>query len=438
MKRIFIALAVLCCFQLVDAQQIKSAADLQKAVESAEAAAANPKKAESPVTWLKVAQAYVNAYSNPQGAGWRGANRSELQMLLGNDKPISSEYVTINGADYIKDAYATRNYYYGETETLEIIEVPNPVYEDALGSALEAYKKAAEVDVKGAKTKDISAGIADVSGKYMEDAIAQYTFGNPSAASVYFEKAYKASEVAPYSKLDSLCLYNAGFTAWAAGENERAQGLFEKCIEVGYCEKCDAYAKLGDVLTRQEKLSEAKDVMVEGFSKFPENQAVLIGLINYYMTSGEDPDALFVLLDKAKENEPINASLYYVEGDIHSKLGHIDEAVASFTKASEINPSYEFGYIGIGMLYYNLAVEYSEKASAEMDWKKYDELAAQFEEYLEAAFDPFESAFNISKDNGIKETIAEYLKNISYRFQSKDNKYKVAYEKYSEISKNGL
>ncbi len=437
MKRIIIALAILCCVQLADAQ-VKSAADIKKSVEAAEAVAENPKKAELPATWIKIAEAYVNAYDNPAGAGWRGAERRQLQLVLGNDKPVSSEYVEISGAPYTKDVFATRNYYYNQNDMLEIIEITQPVYEDALDRALSAYKTAYEKDVKATKTKDIASGIANISSKYLDEGISLYMFGKYSEASESFEAAAVASETAPNSAVDSLSIYNAGFTAWAAGNPERAKGFFERSIEIGYGMEGDSYAKLGDVYLQLGDTLKSKDVLEEGFSKYPQNQSVLVGLINYYLTSGENPDQLFALLDLAKENEPNNASLYYVEGDIHNKLGDKEAAIAAYKKASEINPEYEFGWIGIGVLYYNEAIDIQEQAASEYDDAKYMALVEQFEEALMNAAYPFEKAFEISQSNEIKINVAEYLKNIYYRFRDKEQKYEDAYQKYDNILKSGL
>ena len=177
MKRILIALAVFLSVQMADAQ-VKSPDDAKKAVESAAEAAANPKKATKVATWLKLAGAYMDAYNAPAGAGWRGANQQELQFILGSDKPSSTQQVTLLGTPYSKDVFETRNYYYTQNGILDIIEVTKPVYEDALAQALDAYKKAYELDVKGSKTKDIATGIQLIEGKYLEEGIAQYMFGN--------------------------------------------------------------------------------------------------------------------------------------------------------------------------------------------------------------------------------------------------------------------
>ena len=142
-----------------------------------------------------------------------------------------------------------------------------------------------------------------------------------------------------------------------------------------------------------------------------------------------------IRLISAKKNEPDNASLYYVEGNIYKELKNVEKAVESYYKCAEINPEYEFGYIGAGILYYNLALEYQEKATNEFDNKKYEELVEQFNQALKNALEPFEKAYSISKDNSLKVNVAEYLKNIYYRFSSVEDKYMQGYNKFNEYVK---
>ena len=65
-------------------------------------------------------------------------------------------------------------------------------------------------------------------------------------------------------------------------------------------------------------------------------------------------------------------------------------------------------------------------------------LVEQFEDTLLKSLDPFEKAFAVSVDNGLKVNIAEYLKNIYYRFISKGADYETGYNKYAEIVKTGV
>ena len=444
MKKILIALALFAGIQIAGAQQqVKSVNAARSSVEKAEKNAADAKKAANPATWLKLGQAYMDAYAAPQGNGWVGANEAELNIVLSQEKVLRTRDENLGGQNYLVKSYANSDYYFNQNGQLAMIVVTKPVFQDCLGKALEAYRKAFEVDAKAKKTKDISAGIKLVSQKYVDEAYNSYTLGNLEGASELFEKAYEASATAPYAQIDTNSLYNAGFTAWmiAAGKKgeeatpllERAKVFFDKCLEVGYIgEDGEVYAKLADVSEKLGDKEKGKDYLEQGFTSFPNSQSILVGLINYYVSSGDNPGRIFELLDLAKKNEPNNASLYYVEGNIHEKLGEEAEAIAAYDKCAVINPKYEYGFIGKGILLYNKAVDLQEKASNEMDDAKYMALIGQFEEALKGCVEPFETAYEMSSDPGIRVSIAEYLKNACFRFRT-DETYMAKYEKYNKV-----
>lgn len=430
MKKILLALAMFAAIQVADAQ-VKSAADVKKSVEAAEAATQNVKKAVKTATWLKLGQEYVKAYDAPTGNILPGSNKTELTLMMGSEKPVSSEEVTVNNEKYTKDVYADKNLYFNQNGQLVIIEVTKPVYEDALERAVKAYQKAYELDEKHAKDKDVAAAFDYISQKYVSEAFNKYTFGDVATASELFEKAADVEALAPLSKIDTSVIYNAGFTAMAAKDNERALKFFKRCYDLGYYyEGGEVFARLAEVDTLN-----TKKYLEEGFSKFPQSQSILIGLINYYLKNNEDPETLFGLLDKAKANEPNNASLFYVEGNIRSQLGQIDKAVVAYEECAKINPEYEYGFIGEGTMFYNHAIELQTKAQEEIDDAKYMALVKEFEESLKSCIAPFEKAFEITKDANIKAGIASYLKNAFYRFREESAENQTKYEKYAEIAK---
>lgn len=433
-KILIIALALLVSVQIAGAQQqVKSVNAARAGIDKALKTVGDAKKAANAANWVKLGQAYIDAYLAPQGNGWIGANESELNLLMSQDKVLGTREEVLGGQSYLVKSYTTADYYFNGAGQLAIIKVTAPVVENALDKALEAYKKAYEVDVKAKKTKDIAAGIGNVSSKYVNDAYDSYTLGDLAKASELFEKAARSSMEAPFAQLDTNSLYNAGFTAWMMGNNERAQGLFEESLAAGYVgEDGEIYAKLADIADKLGNKEKGKDYLEQGFTAYPHSQSILVGLINYYVSSGDNPQRIFELLDLAKQNEPNNASLYYVEGNIHEKLGEEEAAIAAYDKCAEINDKYEYGYIGKGILLYNKAVDLQEKASNEMDDAKYMVLVGQFEEALKGCIEPFETAFNLSADNDVKVSIAEYLKNACFRFRT-DEAYMAKYEKYNKI-----
>jgi len=428
MKKILIALALVASMQVANAQ-VKPEAAL-KAVESALATSQNAKKATKASTWMNLGKAYLGAYDAPSAGAWIGATKQELALLLGKESPSSTENVVLNGEQMVKEVYEGRNYYFNGNGQLALIETTKPVVADALPKALEAYKKAAEL---GAKSADVATALEGISTRYNAEAYNAYTLGDMANASTLFEKAADAMATSPLSKVDTNSLYNAGFTAQAAKDFPRATEMFKKCLANNYyATDGEIYARLADVDTLN-----AKQYLHEGFEKFPQSQPILIGLINNSIKN-KDTQSLFALIDKAKANDPKNASLYYVEGNAYNELGDTDKAVAAYEKCIEINPNYEFGYIGEGIMFYNKAIEDQTKAQEEMDDTKYNELVTKFENDLKACIDPFEKAYNVTKDDSIKVNIAEYLKNAYFRFRDQDPKYQAAYDKYSEIVSTGV
>lgn len=437
MKRILLALTVLLSVQLADAQ-VKSPEAVKKAVDAAEAASKDAKKATKVATWLKLATAYMDAYNAPKGSAWIGASKQELQLVMGSEKPVSSEQVVLGGEPCMKEVYADKEIYFNQNGQVVMIYVTKPIYENALSKALEAYKKAYEVDVKKSKEKDITAGLQSITQNLMDDGMSSYMFEDYATASRLFGQAVEASATAPLSQVDTISLYNAGFTAWMVKDYARAEEYFNKCLDINYYyEGGEVFAKLSDIYNNTDRKDKVREVLELGFSKFPQSQSILIGLINYYLDSKQSPDRLFELIGEAKKNEPNNASLYYVEGNIYNELGQKDKAVEAYYKCAEINPEYEYGFIGAGILYYNQAIEIQDKAAAELDNAKYEALVEEFEKALMNALEPFEKAFAISKDDTIKVSIAEYLKNIYYRFSTKGGEYEAGYNKYNQIVKTG-
>ncbi len=437
MKKIALVLALIASLQVAGAQT-KSVSAAKSAVDAAAAAAANPKKATKVATWLKLGQACMEAYEAPQGSAWVGASKQDLQLIMGNAKPSAVEDVVLEGQAFSKEVYPNCNYYFRDG-VLQMIEVTNPALPNALDKAFEAYKKAYEIDTKHSKANDIATALKNIGQKYVEQAYNAYTFGDFKKSSELFEAAANVTSTKPCAVVDTNAFYNTGLTAWIAKDYDRAKVFFNKCLDDYKYEGSDGdvYAKLADIYEKSGDKVAMKDILERGFSNHPQSQSILIGLINYYISNQEDTGRLFDLIDQAKKNEPNNASLYYVEGNINKELGKIDEAIAAYEKCAEINPEYEFGYIGQGILYYNQAIDIQEKAANEMDDAKYMVLAEQFEKSLKSCIGPFEKAFNLTKDNSLKVSLAEYLKNACYRFASEDESFKAAYDKYAKIVAEG-
>lgn len=433
MKKLMLIAALMASVTLAYAQKSEDAC--KKAVANTKAATENPKKSANPATWLNYAKANVEAYTSALGNGWIGGNKAEIDLIMTGTKATETVNETVGGANYIVDVFPNVKYYYNEANILQMIVTTKPYVENALENAVEAYSKASELDVKGSKTKDINEALKKIADYFQNEAINAYTFGDLALSSDYFGKAVSAKAAKPLCEIDSAATYNQGLTAFLAGMHEAAKASMNRCIEINYLENGEVYAKLAECEKALGDTVACKKALEEGFEKCPQNQGILIGLINLYLDTNDDPEKLFILLEAAKINEPGNASLYYVEGNIRKQLGQTEKALEAYAKCAEVNPEYEFGYIGAGLIHWDEAVKIQEEAEKEFNDKKYQILADKFDATLEAAIPFFEKAFSITKDEGVKVSLGEYLKNIFFRFRDKGDEYMASYEKYNDFVK---
>lgn len=437
MKQIFIALALLASVQIASAQS-KEAVAAQKAVAKAEADAQNPKKNTKGATWMKLGEAYLKAYEAPT-ANVVGASKQELALLL-KEQPVSSEVVTIGGRQMEKEVYADKALYFDPASGgLLVTEVTEPAVPNALDKALAAYKKALELEP--AKAKDIDPAIERISQSYFNDGYTKYTLGDFKGASEFFGLAADAAAATSTQRIDTTAVYYAGVTALEGSDLDTAEKFFKKAQALGYDgDQGSVLANLATVSLLRKTAADtlaAKQMLEQGFAKYPESGQIMTNLINLYLATNENPERLIELLNDAKKQMPDNASLYYVEGNVLSQLKRYDEAVAAYRKAGEVDPKYVMGFYGEGTMYYNQALAIQEEAEAlpYSEYKKYDELQEKLAESLKASIAPFEKAFELSDNADVKMVCADYLKRLYFIFRSESDENQKKHEFYDAYLK---
>ena len=416
-----------------NASEVKAVVDAKKALDKA--IAASQKKADKAATWTALSDAYVKAYDAPAQNLLAGSTATEVNMFLKGQKATGiSNRKGADDVEYEVVSYDNKDLYY-QNDRLEFWLITKPVVENALGKAADALEKAYSLDPKAAANKAYAEKANKIHENIYQEAVSEYLAGNAAKASELFSQAAKVNAGKILNGFDSMSVYNAALMANIAGDKAKAIEGYKECIAKGYFNDGNVFSNLADIYKNQGDEATALKTLEDGFAKFPNSQSVLVGLINHYLTTGTEPDKLFSLLHDAQKNDPRNASLYYVEGDAYKKLGDYDKALELFDKASEVDPKYIYGVLNKGILYYDRAVEVQEKASLEMDDAKYAKLVDELNGYLEKAIEPFEKAFNMSDDKTIKTAVADYLKNIYFRFRDRSADFQAAYDKYNNYVK---
>lgn len=293
--------------------------------------------------------------------------------------------------------------------------VQNPLEE-----AYQSFMKAIELDPKGGnpalKIKILSSFIPTLSNAAIEAFQAQKF----EVSSDYFEKVLTLEATKLFkadNTLDTAIMYNTGLAAMNAKQYDKAIKYFTMTADhkynpgSSYSQIISAYQQKGDTLT-------SVKIMKEAFDKFPEDQSILVQLINYYITTGK-PEEAINYLDKAIAKEKDNPSFYLAKGIALDKLGRQDEAIKEYELALKVKADYADAYYNIGVIYFNRGVKQFDVANAvptndqakfEAEKKKSDDEFTKAVPYLEKAVE-----YN-PKDTYVK----DQLKNLYYRLKMMD------------------
>lgn len=436
MKKLLLAVAVLFSVQL-GAQNIeKEQAKAQSSVEKAKAATMDEKKAAKPATWIKLSDTYMKAYNMPKKDVYTGISYDEVRMYL-TQEVLGQEQVVLEGKPYVVETYSDKQIYFDQNGMVSAILVTKPRLEgDILGMAADALRKAKELSEPGSSNeKKVDGKINVVALNYFNDALAYNLIGDYKKATYGLGQSADLYELA--GRVDTVAIYYTGITASAAGDNDRAVKYFGKCLDLGYDLNGDLYSFVADAYRAMEDYDNCKKVLSAGFAKYPTNQGILVSLINAYLDSNDDPKKVLEFIHMAQANEPGNPTLFYAEGNVWRGLNEYDKAIECYEKSLSIDPDFVYGYFSIGDLLYSQALELQDKASLEMDDTKYRAMMDEFDSILKNAIVPFEKAYTVTDDAEIQVVIAEFLKNIYFRFRDKGEEYQQAYDKYNAIVENG-
>lgn len=293
--------------------------------------------------------------------------------------------------------------------------VQNPVDE-----AYKSYIKAIELDPRSSTNAALKIQLLTFLGTLTNAAVESYHSEDYSKATDYFEKVLNLEGTDVFKnelKSDTAIMFNTGLAALSSKQYEKAIKYFNQCIKLGY-QQSSCYAQIIRSYQLMGDTVKAVGTMKEAAIKFPNEQNIMVQLINYYITHGQVTEALSYL-DKAIEMDSTNASFYQARGVCLDKLGHQDEAIQAYKKAIELKPDNADAYYNLGVIYVNRGVKQFEIANAiptneqaryEVEKNKADDLFRQAIPYLE----------NAVKYNPNEESWKNQLKNIYYRLKMMD------------------
>ena len=425
MKRIVLLLATAIFFVgvTVKAQTTVSAVNyssLEKKIDKSDKDIQNEKKAAQVKTWTDRAELLVDVYNVHNDVLYKNMSTTEAKILLPNPKIETSQ----EGADQIEKYIYDRVTLTFRNGKLESWTETNPIVSDPLSKARTAVDEAISLNTEGNEDNRIQDAIAKLQKGYEMEAVLEYEKDSMEASYEDFTDIIDLYDLPVMSgiPMDTLILYNAGRTAIESDHNKEAVGFFEKLDEMNYNEPY-VYVYLEQSLMAIGDTAKAVQYIDKGFNKYPDNQAIMNEMINYYITTGQTDQAL-KLLDVAKQKDPNNVSYVFAEAAMYDRIGDADKAEEISLQCLDMNPDFYDAAYNIGVLFYNKAVKYYEEASRTSDNAEFQKLETEGDDMLKDAIPYMERASQIDPNDIYS---LQNLKNMYYRLEMTD--------KYEEVVK---
>ena len=450
MKRlIFAVMAVMVmATPVVNAQKVNKQMLLDK-IASVDAAVNDAKKGKKAATWISRGDAYFKAATEPTKELFAGVDYPVVEVAMGLPES-KTDGVVLNNVTYTEMVYPWVKIYVANNKVITWEQTQTVKDGDLIIEAFNSYMKAYELDNKqGGKVELALSRLTNhllQVGNACQDAA---RWG--AAAENYYKAYYVKSHSATLSPADAQYLYFAGYL-WVLDGNvgsksqssyKKAVEAFDKALAAGYAdEKGDiyhfmyhAYNGQTDSAVREANMQRAKQLLMEGLSKFPSNDNIIAALIDVY-TAGDnvgDPSELIEMIDAALQRDPNNRDMWFGRGKVFYNLRNFDESIVSFKKVIELEPSNAQATFFIGYFYIAKGDAMSEeinkrdyKSSAEWkaDSQKVTDVYKEGIPYLEKAFELNPKDFST----------VETLKILTFRLREEDgmmdkyNKYNKLYE----------
>lgn len=297
---------------------------IQQAIE-------NPETKDDPKTWYTAGLIEERAFT--------GENQKSLK---GEPQDLPNMY---------KALLAMHEYY---QKTYEIDHQPNDK-----GKVRPKFEKKISKAYEDNLLYYINAG-----GYYME----QKDFKNALKAFQAFREIkrsplFEGDKIAQPDSNSMMVDFFAIITAYQAGDKQLAIQYGEELKGNGYRQN-EVYQILAQTYIEEGDTANYITTMREGLKLFPKEPYYSVNLINTYIVQNKYDEAR-AFLTQAIELNPENPQLYDVMGKLYEESNE-EEAIKWFSKALEVDPNYVESLCNIGRIYYNKAVEVSDKEEGGM------------------------------------------------------------------------
>ncbi len=320
------------------------------------------------------------------------------------------------------------------TVLLKVSQPPHPYILPSEDKAIEAYKKAAELDPK--LTEKAKKGMTNVADIYSIAANAQYNLRNAEAAAEIYWKGFNVKKDPLVGVIDSISVFNAGSIFMMDQKYDRAIEILQVAMDNNVWEGGETPYLLSYALMQTDQFDKAKTVLTRGLEMFPGNKKLIESMVTYYALTQGDFGEIKGLLEEALKTSPDNMAIWNGLGQVYLEEGDSDKSIEYFTKyvtqfPDEVQPNFYLGDV-----WYAKGEKILKDAEDDKTMSKAARDAAS-----EQAKDAFRQAWKYLKvaydnDNSSEAAVIQRLTYVTYRLiddPGMEEFYKNVESKYQAI-----
>ena len=398
---------------------------LESKLKKSDAEILDAKKNIKAKTWTSRAQLLADINNVHNDVLTKGMDPLRAKLFFKEPKEIQTSQ---EGADKIETYVYDRVNLKFVNGALDSWTETVKIHPDPLTEANKALEEAIKLNADGKANSDILKVIETLKRAYEVEAVNAYESKNFKASHASFIEVLDLNKnPLMKNRVDTVLIYYAGRAALENNDFKEANRLFEEAAAnkfedpLLYVFRKQSYFAAGDT-------AKGVDVIKEGFNKYPDNQPIMIELINYYLVANQSSEALR-LLAAAKTTDPKNVSYPFAEGALYDKMGNFEEAEKAYKVCLQMNPEFYDASYNLGVLYFNKAVKIYEEASKITDNVQFEKTQLLGDEMLKVAAPFMEKAYELQTTD---KSSLETLKTIYYRLKTNNPEMDA---KYQEVVK---
>lgn len=414
-------------------------ATVKKKVDKANEDIQDPKKGAKAATWLKRGELYQDVFNIGVEQVSEGMDAHMLTLFYKD--PVSIE------TENMEDGSLQETYIYENTKYIFVngslqnwVKI-NPIHENPLRVAIDSYEKARELDAKGSLDGKIKDNLIEVKTLLKRDGVNKYYLDDYEGALGSFEDVLEINNMDLFAgEVDTTMIQYSGIIAreiaGKTGDNElykKAIAYYQQLADVGfggpntYLQMKLDYEAMGDTIG-------ALGCLKEAFQKYPDTVNVIANVANTYIELKKIDEGIAFMEEVISRNPSIPES-YYWQGRMlinKEEVEYIDKAIASYSKAGELDPSIYYVWYDLGYIYYLQGADFYDRSNEERDDATRERLIELGKEKYMAAIPVLEKAYKLNDENAtVSYETLDLLQRIYYKEQMTDE-----YERVKDLKAN--